>query len=202
MCAYDIYFLRQIDGVLGLWCPQIRLLFLFLLKTRKKNILWAIQKRFIYECWRNLSGAHLISTDRLSSILRQSLQQTLTIMLIYRRGSSQKSCFSFLNARKLWAVKIQDSFFIQFLSRWYHLMVLLTFIFLSASWSVQIGLFLGSLRSRLCCASEMCRVYLPQRFICGFCCCVNLTCCDTMQDNPQLSRAAFSFVSSQPRVMS
>lgn len=153
-------------------------------ENKKKNILWLI--------WKPFKNKRRVPVwyQSLSLILWQSLQQTLTIMLIYRRGSPQLSCFFFeLEKNKLRAVKIQRFF-------------ILTFIFWGPSWSVQIGLFLGSLWSRLCYASEMCRVYLPQRFICGFCSCVNLTSCDTMQDNPQLSRAAFSFVSSQPCVIS
>lgn len=152
MCANDIYFLRQIDGVLGLGCPQT-----VPNENKKENILWLIWKRFINECWKTGRMPVLISTDRLISTLRQRLQQTLTIILIYVAPLKHLvSCSNRLwmpERIKLWAVKIQ-----RFFNRWDHFMVLLTFIFLRASWSVQIGLFLGSLWSRLCCASEICRV--------------------------------------------
>lgn len=146
----------------------------------------------------------------------------LTIILIYRYGSSE-TIFSgrFFLSRKKMLVKLsvkeimsQRLSFMNVLFIRFSLALMISlhgsFSRLKiASWSVQNGInfyfsshSLTSPEKKSCCLdfNNSCCVYRSKAFYLRiFCRRVNLTRCDMMQDNPQLSRAAFIFPS-QPCV--
>lgn len=120
----------------------------------------------------------------------KNLATTQELMLIYGRGSSRDS-------RRIVNKFRFESTLIVFknIARCF----ILTFWELADAFKSDYFVF-AQRRSSLasCCACDMCRVYHPKHFICGFLLCQSNSG-DMMQDNPQLSRAACYFLfRSQP----